>query len=81
MSRFTASYGQEKNLTPIYGFLGFPLVPLEQSLEHVVSKIPGYRRFIKDAKRHCHYPSEHDLTRDESAAILLYTIEAEEESF
>jgi hypothetical protein len=81
MSRFTASYGQEKNLTPIYGFSGFRLVPLEQALQHVVSEIPEYKRFIKDAKRHCHYPSGHGLTRDESAAISLYTMEAEDQSF
>jgi hypothetical protein len=81
MSRFTATYGEEKQLTPIYGFSGFRLVPLEQALEKVAHEISGCKGLINDAKRHCHYPSKHNLTRDESAAILLYTMEAEEESF
>jgi hypothetical protein len=81
MSRFTASYGEEKQLTPIYGFSGFRLVPLEQALEKVAHEISGCNELINDAKRHCHYPSKHNLTRDESAAILLYTMEAEKESF
>jgi hypothetical protein len=81
MSRFIAPYGEEKDLTPIFGFWDFPLVSLKESLEPFASKMPKIQRSIKEAKRHCHYPSEHDLTRDESAAILLYTIEAGEQSF
>jgi hypothetical protein len=80
-SRFNASYGVEKQLTPIFGFSGFRLVPLEKALEHVISENPEYRQIIQDAKSNCYYPSEHNLTRDESAAILLYTMETGEESF
>jgi hypothetical protein len=81
MSRFTASYGEEKQLTPISGCWAFSLVSLEKSLESVAPQIPELKRSIKDAKKHCHYPSEHDLTRDESVAISLYTMEAGEHSF
>jgi hypothetical protein len=56
MSRFTASYGQEKKLTPISGFGAFPLVPLEKSLESVLPQIPELQRSIKDAKKYCYYP-------------------------
>jgi hypothetical protein len=81
MNRFIASYEEEKQLTPISGFWAFPLVPLEKSLESVAPSIPELKQSIKDAKKHCYYPSKHNLTRDESAAVLLYTMEAGEHSF
>jgi hypothetical protein len=81
MNRFTEFHRDEKKLAPISGYRNFLLVSLKESLEPVASEIPQIQRSIEEAKRHCHYPSEHDLTRDESAAILLSTIEAGEQSF
>jgi hypothetical protein len=81
MNRFIASYGEEKKLTPISGYWTYRLVPLEQALEPIAPEIPELQRSIKEVRKHCHYPSRHGLTKDESAAILLYTMEAEEDSF
>jgi hypothetical protein len=45
------------------------------------SHIDELKRSIKAAKKYCHFPSEHGLTHDESAAIYLYTMEGGENSF
>jgi hypothetical protein len=81
MNRFTVSHGEEKKQTPIYGYWACKLVPLEQALEPVAYEIPELKRSIKEAKKHCYYSSKQCLTRDESAAVLLYTMEAEQQSF
>ncbi|CAF0952960.1 unnamed protein product [Rotaria sp. Silwood1] len=49
-----------------------PIVSLEQALEPIVPPIDPH--YIRMAKKNCHFPSEHGLTRDESAAIYLYTM-------
>jgi hypothetical protein len=38
-------------------------------------------QFIQIAKEKCHFPSEHNLTHDESAAIYLYTMEWDNDIF
>jgi hypothetical protein len=57
------------------------LLPLQKALEPISSKLDQLDRFSKIAKNECHFPSEHGLTRDESAAIFLYTMEWGENSF
>jgi len=37
------------------------------------SRIDQLNRFIRISKAKCHFPSEHNLTLDESAAIFMYT--------
>ncbi|CAF1185887.1 unnamed protein product [Adineta steineri] len=64
-----------KKLTPVYGFHVAKLVPIEEALQSVESQIDELPYFIKIAKKHCHYPSEHGLTHDESASIYIYTME------
>jgi hypothetical protein len=81
MSRFTEFDLDKKQLTPISGYWFYPLVSLEQALAPILPQIDQLDRSIKEAKKHCHYPSEHGLTRDESAAVLLYTMEGGENSF
>lgn len=80
-SRFTEFYEEKKALTPISGYWAYPLVSLQQSLSKVATQVNELDRSIQEAMKHCHFPSEHDLTRDESAAIFLYTMEAGEFSF
>jgi hypothetical protein len=72
MSRFTDVDLNKEDLTPISGYWNYPLVPLEQALQPILPYIDQLDRTIKAAKKYCHYPSEHDLTRDES---VLYQAE------
>ncbi|CAF2819422.1 unnamed protein product [Rotaria sp. Silwood2] len=76
MNRFTELNLDKKNLPPVAGYWAYPLVSLEQALVPLLSQIHQLERSIEEAKRHCHHPSEHDLTLDESASIFLYTMEA-----
>jgi len=80
-NRFTDIEASPKKLTPVFGYLTVPLVPLLKALEPISSKIDQLDRLGKLAKANCHYPSEHELTREESGAIFLYTIESEDNSF
>jgi hypothetical protein len=58
----------------IEGYEDEPLVSLEEALKPFDDKIDQLSYYIKEAKIKCHYPSEHSLTRDESAAIYIYTM-------
>ncbi|CAF1482924.1 unnamed protein product, partial [Rotaria sordida] len=46
----------------------------EEALQPFHDQIDQLSHFIKEAKTECYYPSEHNLTRDESAAIYIYTM-------
>jgi hypothetical protein len=81
MSRFVDHEFDNKQLPPISGYWSENLVPLEQALEPIVPRIEQLDRSIKTAKKHCHFPSEHGLTHDESAAVYLYTMEGGDNSF
>ena len=48
---------------------------LTEALRPLFSRIADLQSFIELATTLCHHPSENDLTRDESAAIYLYTME------
>lgn len=63
------------NIENTHEFHGNKLVSLERALEPIVSQIDGLSDHIQTAKRNCHYPSEHGLTVDESAAVYVYTME------
>ncbi|CAF1524228.1 unnamed protein product, partial [Adineta steineri] len=73
MNRFSDIDCSFKKLPPVYGFLNAELVTIEKALQPIESQIANLPRFIKIAKKHCHYPSEHGLTHDESASIYIYT--------
>lgn len=64
-----------KRLTPVYGYQSENLVSIEKALEPVQSQIEELSYYIKIAKKSCHYPSEHGLSKDQSAAIYIYTME------
>jgi hypothetical protein len=61
-------------LTLIDGYQNEPLVSLEEALKPFDGEIDGLSGYIHEAKSKCHYPSEHNLSRDESAAIYIYTM-------
>ena len=75
MNRFTDIELSFKRLPPVYGHRSQIPVPIEKALEHLQSGIDQLPYYIKIAKQNCHFPSEHGLTRDESAAIYIYTME------
>jgi hypothetical protein len=81
MSRFTDIDLSNKKLPAVCGYWSKTLVSLEQALEPVEPFIEELARSVKAAKRYCHFPSEHGLTHDESAAVYLYTMEGGENSF
>lgn len=65
--------------TPFSGYENLPLVSLEEALEpvnHLMADVPKY---VYIAKENCHEPMD-GLTQDESASIMLYTMEWKEES-
>ena len=80
MLRFTNVDQIPTRLPPVYGFYNHPLVPLRQALAPILSRITGLDKFIQIATNECHYPSEHQLTRDESASIYIYTMDWGEQS-
>jgi len=81
MSRFVDTEFNNKELPPICGYWNEKLVSLEEALKLIVPRIEQLDRSIKAAKKYCHFPSEHGLTHDESAALYLYTMEGGDDSF
>ncbi|CAF3681997.1 unnamed protein product [Rotaria sp. Silwood1] len=75
MNRFGDIDASFQKLPPVYGYRSEKLVPIEKALEPIESQIDELPYYIKIAQRHCHFPSEHGLTRDQSAAIYIYTME------
>jgi hypothetical protein len=80
MLRFTNIDHKPTRTSPVYGYLTHPLLPLRQALDPILPRINQLEEFIKIAKTQCYFPSEHGLTREESAAIYLYTMEWGEQS-
>lgn len=78
--RFSDANEHNRNLTPVFGYLSSPLLPLETALERITRLIISLDRYIIVSKRQCHYPSKHGLTRDESAAVYLYSMDWGEQS-
>jgi hypothetical protein len=75
MLRFTNVDKKPTQLPPVYGHKTHPLLPLREALDPLVPQIQELDYFIKIAKNQCHFPSEYGLTRDESAAVYLYTMD------
>ncbi|CAF0965329.1 unnamed protein product [Adineta steineri] len=80
MLRFTNVDHKSIRLSPVYGYRTHPLLPLRQALEPILQRINQLDEFIQIAKSECHFPSEHGLTREESAAIYIYTMDWGEQS-
>ncbi|CAF3311263.1 unnamed protein product [Rotaria socialis] len=60
---------------PVSDYRSEKLVSIEKALEPIVPYIDQLPLHIKNAKQRCHFPSEHGLTKDQSAAIYIYTME------
>ncbi|CAF2124333.1 unnamed protein product [Rotaria magnacalcarata] len=75
MNRFGDIDVSNKSLPPVYGYRSEKLVPIEKALEPILPHIDELPYYIKIAEEHCHFPSAHGLTQDQSAAIYIYTME------
>lgn len=75
LSRFTDVAQEPLELfEPIEGYAKAPLVSLEEAIEPLVPILPDVRRHAYAAKQKCRNPAD-NLTQDESASIMLYTME------
>ena len=61
-------------LLPISGFQNMPIVPLETAVQPLVYLVPGVENYTYIAKQRCRKSPADDLTTDESASIILYTM-------
>lgn len=61
-------------LPPIQGFENMPVVPLEEAVFPLISLVPQIKRMVYIVKERCEDPQD-GLTVDQSAAIMLYTME------
>jgi hypothetical protein len=61
-------------LLPIDGYEEMPLVSLEVAVEKLVHLLPRVQTYAHVAKERCKKPND-NLTQDESASIMLYTME------
>ncbi|CAF0738710.1 unnamed protein product [Adineta steineri] len=78
--RFTDIQLENKRLPACYGYLTWELLSLEDAMKELQGLLQEINRFVTLAKRHCTYPNDHDLTKDESAAIYIYTMEISDDS-
>jgi hypothetical protein len=60
-------------LAPISGYAKMPLVSLEQAVKPLAHILPNVQSQAYAARQKCEKPAD-DLTPDESAAIMLYTM-------
>ncbi|CAF5145645.1 unnamed protein product, partial [Rotaria sp. Silwood1] len=69
-------------LLPIQGYEKMPLVSLEEAIVPLVSLVPDVEQMVWVAKQNSNGPTD-GLSSDESASIILYTMEWEpyEKSF
>ncbi|CAF1547290.1 unnamed protein product [Rotaria sordida] len=78
--RFTDVELGNQRLPACYGYFTCKLVPLEEAMGDVRNLLPEINRFVKMAKKHCTFPNDHDLSKDEAAALYLYTMEMSDET-
>jgi hypothetical protein len=62
-------------LMPIKGYEKKPLVTLEEAVEPLVPFVPDVKRMAYIAKTKCKKPPADNLSIDESASIMLYSME------
>jgi hypothetical protein len=61
-------------LMPIQGYEKKPLVSLEEAVEPIVEYVPDVMRMAYVAKNKCSNPPPNNLSLDESASIMLYSM-------
>ncbi|CAF0826525.1 unnamed protein product [Adineta steineri] len=67
----------QKMLMPIEGYEEMPIVPLEEAVAPLVSILPKIQTYVYIAKQRCGSVPPDNLTQDESASIMLYSMEWE----
>jgi hypothetical protein len=77
--RFTDVDLENKRLPACYGYITWKVLPLEHAVTDLGDFLPEITRFVKYAKKHCTFPNDHNLNKDEAATIYLYTMEMSEE--
>ncbi|CAF1020163.1 unnamed protein product [Adineta steineri] len=76
--RFSDIAGEPcRMLLPIQGYERKPLVSLEDAVEPLVQFVPDIKRMAYVAKMKCDNPPADHLSKDESASIILYSMEWE----
>jgi hypothetical protein len=65
----------KRMLAPIEGYENVPLVSLEEAVKPLVNIVPKVERNVFIVKQNCNKPDD-DLSSDESASIMLYTLES-----
>jgi hypothetical protein len=78
--RFTDVDLVNKRLPACYGYITWKLLPLEQAVTDLRDFLPEINRFVKMAKKHCTFPNEHKLEKDEAATVYLYTMEMSDDA-
>ncbi|CAF1302171.1 unnamed protein product, partial [Adineta steineri] len=64
-------------LMPIEGYEEMPIVPLEEAVVPLVSIVPKIQNFVYVAKQRSKSVPADNLTQDESASIMLYSMDWE----
>ena len=64
----------DKSTKPIPSFDDLAIVSLEKAVETIVSLVPDVKKMVTKVKEKCDRPKD-DLTTDESASIMLYSLE------
>ncbi|CAF4139483.1 unnamed protein product [Adineta steineri] len=67
----------QKMLMPIRGYEEMPIVSLEEAVTPLISILPEIQDYAYVAKERCESVPPDDLTQDESASIMLYSMEWE----
>ena len=74
-SRFSdVESGPTRRLPPIQGFEKEPLVSLEKAVAPLLSLVPQVEQMVWTVKGSCTQPND-GLSVDQSASIMLYTLE------
>jgi hypothetical protein len=64
---------EDANSSPIFGYDDSPILTLKEAVEKIIPLVPDVMCYVATAKQECNIDSCL-LTRDESAAIYLYTM-------
>ncbi|CAF4119597.1 unnamed protein product [Adineta steineri] len=67
----------QKMLMPIRGYEKMPIVSLEEAVTPLISILPEIQDYAYVAKERCESVPPDNLTQDESASIMLYSMEWE----
>ncbi|CAF1078953.1 unnamed protein product [Adineta steineri] len=65
----------QEMLMPIRGYEKMPIVPLEEAVIPLISILPEIQDYAYVAKQRCKSVPPDNLTQDESASIMLYSME------